>query len=81
MTTHEAKNNNRLSHENIFDLRRQAFSKIRVLTDSIHDLAFATEKLDCALQLSLENRNVDDLQDLINAARSLATLLESGVAK
>ena len=71
---------NRLSHERIFDLRRQAFSKIRDLTAEIDDVAVATERLDCALQLSLETHNIDDQQSLVTAGRSLAALLDSEVS-
>ena len=74
-------NLNRLSHERIFDLRRQAFSKIREHTAAIDDLASALTDVDVALQLNIAERSIDDMQALVTTARNLAALLDCEVAK
>ena len=72
---------NRFSMETVFKLRAKAFAKSREHADSLNDIAQACEKLDCSIQNATFEQNVDNQQDVLTAARRLAALLESGVAR
>ena len=74
-------NDNRFSHERIANLRSNAFASIKKHTAAIDDIAIACERIDCAMQNAIDEHNVDNQQSLINAARRLAALLETGVCE
>ena len=70
----------RFSLEKVFQLRGQASAKIREHADSIHDIAEACEQLDYVIQNCTSEQSVDNQQDVLTAARRLATLIAGEVA-
>ena len=70
----------RFSLEKVFQLRGQASAKIREHADSIHDIAAACERLDCAIQNCTAEQNIDNKQDVVDAARRLSDAIEVAVA-
>jgi len=71
---------NRLSLENVFKLRSKAFSEISEHAFAIDALAAGIAELDAALQTAIEERNIDDQQQLVTAARHLARFMDGGQA-
>ena len=71
---------NRFSLENVFQLRAKASAKIREHSDAIHDIAEACEQLDYVIQNCTSEQSVDNQQDVLTAARRLATLIAGEVA-
>ena len=62
----------RFSLQNAFDLRAKAFEKIREHSAAIDRLAAATEALDAAMQTAIDEKNIDEMQGLVDAARRLS---------
>ena len=71
----------RFSLENIFQLRAEAFAAIRQHAAAIDSLAASLGDLDTAMQRSIDERSIDEQQELLTAARRLAALLETGVCE
>jgi len=69
-----------LSLENVFQLRGKAFAEISEHAFAIDALAAGIAELDAALQTAIEERNIDDQQQLVTAARHLARFMDGGQA-
>lgn len=73
-------NLNHLSLEEVFLLRAAALTAIRSHSEAANHIAAAIADVDVALQQSIDCRSIDEQQTLLTAARTLAELLEGGVA-
>lgn len=67
---------NRFSLAEVVKLRCQAFDKIREHSAAIDRLAAALADLDTALTSCIDEKNIDELQRLVDAARRLAAILD-----
>ena len=72
-------NSNHLSLESISSLRFEAHATIRHHAAEIVSISSAISDVDAALRLAIAERSIDESQHLVDAARRLASLLESGV--
>jgi hypothetical protein len=69
-----------LSLGGIFALRAEAFAKIKQHTAAVDALAVAIADVDTALQLSIDEKNIDEANALAATARRLAELMDGGRA-
>ena len=74
-------NRNRFSLAEVFQLRGKALAAIRLHAAAVDAIAAALIELDVAAALSIDQRSIDEQQDLIVAARRLSEALEIGVTK
>lgn len=72
---------NALSLDRISQLRSEAHATIRYHAAEIVSLSSAISDVDAALRLTIAERSIDESQALVDAARRLAALLESGAAQ
>ena len=70
-----------LSLEETFKLRAAASAAIRSHTEAANLIGHASANFDVALQMSIDERNIDCQQNLVDAARLLAAVLEGVVTK
>lgn len=73
-------NDTRFSLAEIFQLRGRAFTKISDHAFAIDAIAAAVAELDFALQSSIAERNVDELQGLVTSVRLLSDAMDGGAA-
>lgn len=71
---------NRLSLENVFQLRSKAFAEISEHAFAIDAIAAAIADVDAAMQTAIAEHNIDDQQALVTTARQLAAILDRGQA-
>ena len=69
-----------LSFSEVFKVRNTAFAAIREHSADIDAVAGGIADLDVALQLSLSEKNIDEMQGVISAARRLSAILGGGAA-
>ena len=70
----------RFSLENVFKLRAKAFDKIRQHANTLAALAAATADLDTALTSCIDQKNIDEMQTLVDSARLLSDAMDGRTA-
>ncbi len=67
---------NGFSLESVFQLRAKAIAEIRQHTTAIARLAAALADLDAAMTCCIDERSIDEMQNLITAARLLSDAMD-----
>lgn len=70
----------RFSLAKVFNLRSEAFAEIREHTAAVDRLATALGDLDAAMTCCIDERNIDEQQALVTAARQLSDAMGGGAA-